>query len=372
MKKKEKKKHLKVLELGEGASRDDIENAYSHFVRLYSSEDSPEIHPLRNELSISERKKILNDIDQAYKALVGEDAVNRMEFLAEIEPQEILLDHEEPGGLHQEEIPVSEEPDDEDEPVVEFEFSEDPVIGITGDQMTMDPPEAEDTFTESVTEDKAGGHDESGEIEFQFPVEEAAVEPGENGEPVFENRENEGINGEVQNEIERQVIEIQEEVDTENIIASDNVPVIREDPDVFDSIIEENGEDDPGQADDPVIEFHEDIPDQENEIGESVDERSGESDADKGDGEPFPLLPDVEITGKFIKKRREAQKMKVRDVGELLNISYKDIVHIESEKFDKIKDPGYLRWLIKSYAKMLGLDESKSAEDYMKRYRSKK
>ena len=104
MKKKKKKEYLRILELGEKASRDDIENSYSHFVKLYSTEDSPEIHPLKEEISIEERKKILSDIDEAYKALVGVDGVNRIDFSAEIEPQVITLDEEEPEVIEHEEI----------------------------------------------------------------------------------------------------------------------------------------------------------------------------------------------------------------------------------------------------------------------------
>ncbi len=80
----------------------------------------------------------------------------------------------------------------------------------------------------------------------------------------------------------------------------------------------------------------------------------------------------IEISGEFLKKKREESGLKVRDAGELLSVNYKDISYIENEKFEKMKDPGYLRWLIKSYSKLLGIDEQKGAEDYMKRYRSKK
>ena len=59
-------------------------------------------------------------------------------------------------------------------------------------------------------------------------------------------------------------------------------------------------------------------------------------------------------------------------MAEELNISTRDVSHIENEKFEKLTDAGYLRWVIKSYAKFLGLDETKSAEDYMRRYRQKK
>jgi hypothetical protein len=283
MNKKVKKEYLRILELGEKASRDDIENAYSHFVKLYSTGDSPEIQPLREEINRDERKKILRDIDKAYKALVGEDGVNRIDFSAEIEPQEIVLDVEREAEAEHPESETFDAQPDKDEPVVEFEFSE--------------------------------------ELLVEVPVEKSISEINDVDELIVEIPEREESESEIPEEIEYQEIRF---------------------------------DDDNTDGEEP-IEVKVDISDQEEILTDIA-----------------PADDDMEITGKFIKQTRESRKMKVGEVGELLNVKYKDLIHIENEKFDKLNDAGYLRWLITSYAKFLGLDERKSAEDYMKRYRLKK
>ncbi|MEN8222574.1 MAG: helix-turn-helix domain-containing protein [Acidobacteriota bacterium] len=309
MKKKEKKKYLRVLELGDKASRDDIENAYSHFVKLYSFGDSPEINPLKEEIDSEEREEILSEIDKAYKALVGEDAVNRMEFTAEIEPQEIILDGEEDTAKEEEKKVQPVETLEEDEPFVEFVENGEPVIEIPA------------------------------KIEIELPVEEETMEIDESEEQVVEKPESEVEENEIPVKIE---IELPVEEETMEI----------------------------DESEEPVVEIH------ENEISVEIEDHVAEHsvpDSESVLDEQDMLEKDVvEITGKFFKNMREARKLKVRELGSVLGISYKDIVNIENEKFEKLTDPGYLRWLIKSYAKFIGIDEDKSAEDYMKRYRSKK
>ncbi len=316
MKKKQKKEYLRILELGEKASRDDIENAYSHFVKLYSSEDSPEIHPLKEEFNKKERKKILSDIDKAYKALVGEDGVNRIDFSAEIEPQVISLDEEEPEVIEHEEITTSEQAQDEDEPVVEIVFTDEPIKEI--------------------------------------PVDESIDDLNEINEPLVEILESENVDEEIVDEIEPQAIEFEEDIPDEDEERKGSV------------------EQEPEIREPHVIEFEEDIPDEDEEREGSVKEEPEIIEQEEVVADKAFVDADVEITGKYLKKIRESRKLKVRDVGDILNIGYKSIVHIENEKFEKLNDPGFLRWLIKSYSKFLGINEEKSAEDYMKRYRNKK
>lgn len=315
MKKKKKKEYLRVLELGEKASRDDIENAYSHFVKLYSSEDSPEINPLKEEISSKERKKILYEIDKAYKALVGEDGVNRIDFSAEIEPQEINLDEEESVVIEHEEIEPVEGAQGEAETIVEFLLTDEPV-----DEM---------------------------------PVDESPADVMDSNEPQIEIPESENLQNERTDEIEHQVIESDQDMYEEEKDSEEKV------------------EEEPETVEIQSIEFDEDEDENEDEEGsvevEPVEIKFEEEIVDKA-----PVDEEVEITGKYLKKIRESRKLKVRDVGEILNIPYKSIVHIENEKFEKLNDPGFLRWLIRSYSKFLGISEEKSAEDYMRRYRKKK
>ena len=190
MKKKKKREYLKILELSDNASRDDIENAYSHFVKLYSFGDSPEIHPLKDEIDSNERKNILSDIDKAYKALVGEDAVNRMEFTAEFEPQEINLDEEEVAAIPQEEI-IEHSEESEEEPVVEFVEQDDPIIELPEDKMEADMDESGEPFVEiSESEEVIVEKSESELPESEDPVEvEIELPLEEEGEAVIEQEE---------------------------------------------------------------------------------------------------------------------------------------------------------------------------------------
>ncbi|MCK5004405.1 MAG: helix-turn-helix domain-containing protein [Candidatus Aminicenantes bacterium] len=316
MKKRKKKEYLSILELGEKASRDDIENAYSHFVKLYSSEYSPEIHPLKEEIPKEERKKILSDIDKAYKALVGEDGVNRIDFSAEFEPQEIILDEGEGAAIEHVKIEPSKEVQEESEPVVEFEFTDETIQKI--------------------------------------PVDESIDDINEKNELIVEIPESEKEYNEIPDEIEHQVIEMDEDIPDE------------------DEEMEGSIEEEPEISEPQVIEFEEDLPDENVDMDGSIEEGPEIIVQEEVVVDKDPVDADVEITGKYLKKIRESRKLKVRDIGEILNIEYKSIVHIENEKFEKLNDPGFLRWLIKSYSKFLGLNEEKSAGDYMRRYRSKK
>ncbi len=201
-----KRKYLKILELGDEASMDDIGFAYKYLVDLYGSDSSPQIEPLRGEFSEGEREKIVDMINEAYEKLTGNKNVFTKDFETELEPEIINLDNE------------------------------------------------NESETKNVQEMKS---------------------------------------------------------DTES-----EIDIVNED-----------------------------------EVAEEyVDE----------------------VTGKYMKKIREEKGLKVKDAAELLNISYKYIVQIENEKFEKMTDPGYLRWFVSLYLKFLGINEKKGTEDYMKRYRSKK
>ncbi len=298
MRKKVKKEYLKVLELGENASRDDIENAYSYFVRLYSSEDSPEITALKDDLSITERNRILSDIDKAYKALVGDDGVNRFEFSSKIEQQEIVLEDESVNETENNEAEDTEEIPDENEPVIEFIDTVDPIHDI--------PVEGSSNVDAKTETSDNGAGDEIDSI-LEFPLEESP---------------------DVDNEKDEIKFEISKSADP---VVEFPGEVYSDDGDHLESEIEK-------------IEIHDNI----NE--ESV----------------------VEITGKYLKKQRESRGIKPRELGSQLNISHKIITYIENEKFEKLEDPGYLRWAIKAYAKFLGISTEKCAEDYMRRYRNKK
>jgi curved DNA-binding protein CbpA len=65
----ELKKHLDVLELGPRATPSEIKNAYLRLRRLYGG-DSIVLDPIAEEFSDKKRAKILQEIEEAYAALL--------------------------------------------------------------------------------------------------------------------------------------------------------------------------------------------------------------------------------------------------------------------------------------------------------------
>jgi hypothetical protein len=87
---------------------------------------------------------------------------------------------------------------------------------------------------------------------------------------------------------------------------------------------------------------------------------------------PGPVEPGKEsktIKGRTLRKAREKTGITIHEMAESTGISYKILVNIEKDRYQKLPEPGYLRWAITTYAKSLSLDPKKAAEDYMKRYR---
>jgi cytoskeletal protein RodZ len=76
------------------------------------------------------------------------------------------------------------------------------------------------------------------------------------------------------------------------------------------------------------------------------------------------------ITGKDLKEIREQMGMGIHELESRTKIPYKTLVYIEKEKFEKLSDPGYLRWYITQFAKALNLDPKETANQYMKRFRN--
>ena len=70
-----------------------------------------------------------------------------------------------------------------------------------------------------------------------------------------------------------------------------------------------------------------------------------------------------------LKKERERAGLSIQDIETETGIPAKIIAHIESDKFHKLPEGGYLRWYITTYARTLGFEAKKAADGYMKRYR---
>lgn len=79
--------------------------------------------------------------------------------------------------------------------------------------------------------------------------------------------------------------------------------------------------------------------------------------------------PDI-INGDLFRKRREEIGLKLKEAAIELGVSFKLLGFVESEKFSKFDNDGYLRWIVMKYADFLNLDKKKATEDYMKLYRT--
>jgi len=79
-----------------------------------------------------------------------------------------------------------------------------------------------------------------------------------------------------------------------------------------------------------------------------------------------------EYTGQELRRIREEKGIGLHDIYQQTELPYKLFAHIEQEKYSKLPEAGLLRWYVSVYAKILGLDAKKVADDYMKRFRRSK
>jgi len=77
----------------------------------------------------------------------------------------------------------------------------------------------------------------------------------------------------------------------------------------------------------------------------------------------------IEYSGNELRRIREEKGIGLHQIYKKTQLPYKLFANIEQEKYAKLPEPGLLRWYTSVYAKILGLDAKKVADDYMKRYR---
>ena len=82
---------------------------------------------------------------------------------------------------------------------------------------------------------------------------------------------------------------------------------------------------------------------------------------------PAPIAV-TEFTGATIRAIRENAGLSVRDVAGITKISERYLGYIEREAFEKLPARAYLRGFLLQYAKVLGAEPERMAEDYLKRY----
>ncbi len=74
------------------------------------------------------------------------------------------------------------------------------------------------------------------------------------------------------------------------------------------------------------------------------------------------------VTGKEIQKVRSEKGIGLEEVYRKTNIPRRILECIEDENFDVLPEIVYLKGFLKAYAKLLGVDQEKMAEGFLKRY----
>lgn len=80
-------------------------------------------------------------------------------------------------------------------------------------------------------------------------------------------------------------------------------------------------------------------------------------------------LQESEMSGYRLRQVREELGIGLHEIYKKTQLPYKLFANIEQEKYDKLPEPGLLRWYVSVYAKLLGMDAKQAADGYMKRFR---
>lgn len=82
------------------------------------------------------------------------------------------------------------------------------------------------------------------------------------------------------------------------------------------------------------------------------------------------IRDEQDFRGSFLKRIREYKGISIEELSDFTKISKTYLSCIESEEFDSLPAPAYLRGFITQFAKALKLPHDKVASGYMKHYRS--
>jgi hypothetical protein len=410
------KKYLEILELDIDTNGDeevdlslslsDIKEAYQRLKTLYTSEAMSLVtEPIEDEFSREEQEEILNQLEEAYNALlhymVERDRAEKEAFkkagiiedtVAEFIPGESKEDVEEVGAVNEDmevlELPEVEELLESQELIELPEMPEIPELPKTemGPEAPETMEEAEEVEEPQEVEEAEALEtmEEAEEVEEPQEVEEAeAPETMEEAEEVEEPQEVEEAEAPETMEEAEEVGEPQEveEVEAPQAMEAESVPEISAVPEKPGELEkskegeerEELEEEEIAEGLTPTEEELEDEGLKELELDKTMLEESDKfEDIKAAVSPPDPndlLKQGKSIKGRTLRKAREKLEIGIHEIAVSTGISYKILVNIEKEQYQKLPEPGYLRWLITTYAKALSLDPKKVADDYMSRYR---
>ena len=329
------KEYFEILELEENASLADINQSYKKLTELYSSE-SMVTDPIEDEFSQEERQEIVNQLEEAYKALLSYIVQrDRVEKEAEKKEEEMA-----DTAKEEDEEKEEEEKEEEEEEDLVLELEEEERIGDNEFQEEILPDEAFETIT--------APRDFSEEI----------------GDMTVSVHENEYVHEHIHIELPEK-----EETQDENIQES-MFEIVSTD---VDEDIRENKVDKTKRTWDESL-FEKDIKEIKEELTKDLtrDIKEELTIAQKKPGDEQAVREGVEgikVKGRSLRKLREKLGFGIHEVAVATKINYKILVNIERERFSKLPDAGHLRWYLTAYAKALFLDPQKVADQYMKRFR---
>lgn len=343
------KEYFEILELDENATLADINHSFKKLKELYSSE-SIVTDPIEDEFTQEERQQIVDQLEEAYKALLNY-IVQRDRIVKEAEKKE-----EEMGETteEKEEKKKEEEKKEEEEEAFVLELDEEEMIDDTEFQPEILPEEpfatiaAPKDLPEEIPDIPISVHENEYVNE---PVHIELPEKDENQDTKEAPKRNE-LKGGYPHE--------------------DSFEIISTDVDVDEDISEKKTDKKKSLWDEAL--FEKDIKEIKKELTKEIT-REMQADStivQKKPGEEQAGEEGVEtlkIKGRSLRKIREKLGMGIHEIAVKTNINYKTLVNIEKERFSKLPDAGHLRYYLTTYAKALYLDPQNTANEYMKRYR---
>lgn len=341
------KEYFEILELEEDASLADINQAYKKLKDLYSSE-SIVTDPIEDEFSQEERQEIVDQLEEAYKALLS-FIVERDRVEKEVEKKEEKMEDTAKEDEEKEKEKEEKEEDEEEE-----EEEADYVLELEEEERIGDNEIQEETLPEEDFKTRPAP------IDFPEEIEKMTVSV----------HENEYVHEHIHIELpEKEDIPKKEEIKDE-YTHENSFEIVSTD---VDKDISKKKEDKKKNAWDESL-FEKDIKEIKEELTKDLtrdikeeltidQKKTGDEQAVKEGFEG------IKIKGRSLRKIREKLGFGIHEVAMATKINYKILVNIEKERFSKLPDAGRLRYYLTTYAKTLFLDPQKVADQYMKRYR---
>jgi len=343
------KEYFEILELEETATLADINQSFKKLKELYSSE-SIVTDPIEDEFPQEERQEIVNQLEEAYKALLNY-IVQRDRVEKEAEKKE---DEMEDTADEEVEKKKEEQTKKEEDEAFVLELDEEERINDSELQVEILPQEPFATIA----------------VPKDFPEElpDIPVTVHENEyvhEPVHIELPEKDDNQDTKEAPKGKELKRQPPHENAFEIVSTDVDA--------DKVISEKKVDKKKPAWDQTL-FEKDIKEIKKELTKEItrDLKSDSTIVQKRPGdqqEENEGIESLKIKGSSLRQIREKLELGIHEIAVKTKINYKILVNIEKERFSKLPDPGHLRYYLTAYAKALFLDPHQVADEYMKRYR---